>query len=189
MKKQKKSVYKSMERLGVDYLDLMLLHQPFGDYYGAYHALEDLYEEGVLRALGVSNFYPDRLADMASFNKIVPHVNQVEVNPFFQQVAAQDNMKDYGVQIEAWAPFAEGKNDFFFKTIGEKYGSMDLAIMENGQYNKDWAKIHNMPEEAAQAAVDVNAKKMISVHNSKFALARHQWTGFWRHLKANHMNL
>ncbi len=68
---------------------------------------------------------------MASFNKIVPHVNQVEVNPFFQQVAAQDNMKDYGVQIEAWAPFAEGKNDFFFKTIGEKYGSMDLAIMEN----------------------------------------------------------
>ena len=178
-----------MERLGVDYLDLMLLYQPFGDYYGAYHALEDLYEEGVLRAIGVSNFYPDRLADMASFNKIVPHVNQVEVNPFFQQVAAQDNMKDYGVQIEAWAPFAEGKNDFFFKTIGEKYGSMDLAIMENGQYNKDWAKIHNMPEEAAQAAVDVNAKKMISVHNSKFALARHQWTGFWRHLKANHMNL
>ncbi len=113
MKKQKKSVYKSMERLGVDYLDLMLLHQPFGDYYGAYHALEDLYEEGVLRAIGVSNFYPDRLADMASFNKIVPHVNQVEVNPFFQQVAAQDNMKDYGVQIEAWAPFAEGKNDLF----------------------------------------------------------------------------
>ena len=68
MKKQKKSVYKSMERLGVDYLDLMLLHQPFGDYYGAYHALEDLYEEGVLRAIGVSNFYPDRLADMASFD-------------------------------------------------------------------------------------------------------------------------
>ena len=64
--------------------------------------------------IGVSNFYPDRLADMASFNKIVPHVNQVEVTPFFQQVAAQDNMKDYGVQIEAWAPFAEGKNDFFF---------------------------------------------------------------------------
>lgn len=104
----------------------MLLHQPFSDYYGAYRALEDLYEEGKIRAIGVSNFYPDRLADMCLFErKVVPAVNQVETNPMNQQLKAQEVMDKYGVRIEAWAPFGEGKNGMFeneaLKKIGEKY--------------------------------------------------------------------
>lgn len=120
----KRSVYKSLEKLQTDYLDLMLLHQPFGDYYGAYRALVELYKEGVLRAVGVSNFYPDRLADISLFAEMAPHVNQVEVNPFNQQWEAQDVMKEYDVQMEAWAPFAEGKNLFHnevLQRIGNKY--------------------------------------------------------------------
>ena len=101
--KCKASVLESLEKLGVDYIDLMLLHQPFSDYYGAYRALEDLYEEGKIRAIGVSNFYPDRLADMCLFErKVVPAVNQVETNPMNQQLKAQEVMDKYGVRIEVW---------------------------------------------------------------------------------------
>ncbi|ETA79674.1 aldo/keto reductase [Youngiibacter fragilis] len=107
------SVLESMRKLRTDYLDLILLHQPFSDYYGAYHALEDLYKEGKVRAIGVSNFYPDRLSDIAAFNEIVPQVNQVETNPLNQQIFAQENMVKNGVQIEAWAPFGEGRNGIF----------------------------------------------------------------------------
>ena len=106
--KTKKSIEKSMKKLQVDYLDLVLLHQPFGDYYSAYRALEDLYEEGVLRAIGVSNFYPDRLADLAAFNKVLPQVNQVETNPFFQQKQAQATMVQRNIQMAAWAPLGQG---------------------------------------------------------------------------------
>ena len=123
--KTRESVLNSMKKLKVDYLDLVLLHQPFGDYYGAYHALEDLYKEGKLRAIGVSNFYPDRLSDICSFNKIKPQINQVEVNPFNQQIEAQENMIKNNAQIEAWAPFGEGRNDMFnnpiLKEIANKY--------------------------------------------------------------------
>ncbi|MGX9755428.1 aldo/keto reductase [Clostridioides difficile] len=115
--KTKQSILQSMRKMKVDYIDLVLLHQPFSDYYGAYHALEDLYEAGKIRAIGVSNFSPDRLSDIASFNKIVPHVNQVETNPFHQQVKAQENMIKRRVQIEAWAPFGEGKSNMFHNTI------------------------------------------------------------------------
>lgn len=111
--KTRRSVLESMRKLRTDYLDLVLLHQPFGDYYGAYHALEDLYKEGRVRAIGVSNFYPDRLSDIAAFNEIVPQVNQVETNPLNQQIMAQENMVKNGVQIEAWAPFGEGRNGIF----------------------------------------------------------------------------
>ncbi len=111
--KTKASVLESMRKLKVDYLDLVLLHQPFSDVYGAYRALEDLYKEGKLKAIGVSNFYPDRLTDIANFTEIKPHVNQIEVNPFNQQVFAQENMIKNDVQVEAWAPFAEGRNDIF----------------------------------------------------------------------------
>ena len=114
-----------MKKLKVDYLDLVLLHQPFADYYGAYHALEDLYKEGKLRAIGVSNFYPDRLSDICAFNEITPQINQVETNPFNQQIEAQENMIKNNVQIEAWAPFGEGRNDMFnnpvLKKIADKY--------------------------------------------------------------------
>lgn len=124
-KKAKQSVLNSMDRLKTDYLDLVLLHQPFSDYYGAYKALQELYKSGKIRAIGVSNFYPDRLADMVAFNEIPPQVNQVEVNPFHQQTAAQKNMITRNVQMEAWAPFGEGKNNMFtnpvLKEISETY--------------------------------------------------------------------
>lgn len=123
--KTRESVLNSMKKLKVDYLDLVLLHQPFGNYYGAYHALEDLYNEGKLRAIGVSNFYPDRLSDICAFNEITPQINQVETNPFNQQIEAQENMIKNNVQIEAWAPFGEGRNDMFnnptLKKIADKY--------------------------------------------------------------------
>lgn len=109
----KQSVYESMQKFKVDYIDLMLLHQPFADYYGAWRALEDLYAEGKLRAIGISNFYPDRVVDLASFARIKPMVNQVETHPFNQQIEAQKWMEKYGVQIEAWAPFGEGRGGLF----------------------------------------------------------------------------
>lgn len=106
-----------MQKLKVDYLDLVLLHQPFNDYYGAYRALQELYQEGVIKAIGVSNFAPDRLADLIAFNEIPPMVNQIEANPFHQQTQAQVNMIKRHVQMEAWAPFDEGKNNMFQNTI------------------------------------------------------------------------
>lgn len=131
--KTKASVLNSMKKLKVDYLDLVLLHQPFSDYYGAYHALEDLYKEGKLRAIGVSNFYPDRLSDIVAFNEIVPQVNQVEVNPLNQQIFAQENMIKNNVQIEAWAPFGEGRSNMFdnevLKNIGAKYGKSVAQVI------------------------------------------------------------
>lgn len=124
--KAKASVLQSLENLQTDYIDLMLLHQPIGDSYGAWRALEELYEEGKIRAIGVSNFYPERLAEFVAINKVKPMLNQVEINPFFQQGEAIDYMKQKGVQPQAWAPFAEGKNDIFsnpiLSEIGKKYG-------------------------------------------------------------------
>lgn len=129
----KKSVEKSMKKLKTDYIDLMLLHQPFADYYGAWRALEDLYEEGVLRAIGVSNFYSDRLVDIASFNRIAPMVNQVETHPHHQQTEAMNWMKKYNVQHEAWAPFGEGRNGLFedqtLAEIGATYGKTTAQVI------------------------------------------------------------
>jgi diketogulonate reductase-like aldo/keto reductase len=122
-----------MRKLRTDYLDLVLLHQPFGDYYGAYHALEVLYREGKIKAIGVSNFYPDRLSDIAAFNEIVPQVNQVETNPLNQQIMAQENMVKNGVQIEAWAPFGEGRNGIFedpvLKEIAQKHNKSVAQVI------------------------------------------------------------
>lgn len=116
----KKSVLESMRKLQTNYIDLMLLHQPFSDYYGAWRALEDLYADGKIRAIGVSNFYPDRLVDICSFARIKPHVNQVETHPHNQQIEAQEWMEKYGVQMEAWAPFGEGRGGLFTnKTIAK----------------------------------------------------------------------
>jgi 2,5-diketo-D-gluconate reductase A len=108
---------KSLERLGLDYLDLYLIHQPFGDYYSEWRAMEKIYAEGRSRAIGVSNFAPDRLYDLVLNNEIVPAVNQVETHPFRNQGQANQLMKKLGVQIESWAPFAEGKNDLFSNTV------------------------------------------------------------------------
>lgn len=129
----KKSVVESMRKLRTDYLDLVLLHQPFSDYYGAYRALEDLYDEGKLRAIGVSNFYPDRLVDIASFSRVKPMVNQVETHPFNQQIEAKKWMDKYGVQIEAWAPFGEGRGGLFenpvLAEIAKKYKKTTAQVM------------------------------------------------------------
>lgn len=131
--KTRQSVLKSMKKLKADYIDLVLLHQPYSDYYGAYHALQDLYEEGKIRAIGVSNFSPDRLADMVAFNKIAPQVNQVETNPLHQQINAQENMVKRSVQMEAWAPFGEGKNNMFnnpvLKEIADKYDKSAAQVI------------------------------------------------------------
>lgn len=103
----------SLKRLQLDYLDLYLIHQPFGDVHGSWRAMEDAFKAGKLRAIGVSNFQPDRLMDIKVFNEIAPAVNQVEINPFQQQFESVDFMKEIGVQAEAWAPFAEGRNGLF----------------------------------------------------------------------------
>ena len=109
----KRAFAKSLERLQLDYLDLYLIHQPFGDVYGSWRAMEELYREGAVRAIGVSNFQPDRLVDLILHNEVAPAVNQVETHPFCQQTAAAAGMASEGVQIESWAPFAEGRNNLF----------------------------------------------------------------------------
>jgi 2,5-diketo-D-gluconate reductase A len=109
----KQAFARSLEKLGLEYLDLYLIHQPYGDYYGAWRAMEDLYAEGVIRAIGVSNFHPDRLIDLILNNKITPAVNQIETHVFNQRTADQTLASEHKVQIEAWGPFAEGQNGFF----------------------------------------------------------------------------
>jgi len=104
---------KSLKRLQLDYLDLYLIHQPFGDYYGTWRAMEELYREGRIRAIGVSNFLPDRLMDLVMHNEITPHVNQIETHPFHQQTETQAFLQSLGVQHQSWAPFAEGRNNLF----------------------------------------------------------------------------
>lgn len=129
----RKSVIESMRKLQLDYIDLVLLHQPFADYYGAWRALEELYAEGKLRAIGVSNFNPDRLVDICSFSRIKPMVNQVETHPHNQQKAAHEWMKKYGVVHEAWAPFGEGRGGLFtdpvLEKIAAKYGKTTAQVM------------------------------------------------------------
>ena len=122
----KASLEESLQKLRTSYLDLLLIHQPFGDYYGTYRAMEEAYKAGKVRAIGVSNFYPDRLIDLYHFAEIKPAVNQIETHVFQQQETARKYLKDRGVQIESWGPFAEGKNNFFQNSVlvetGKKYG-------------------------------------------------------------------
>lgn len=113
----KRAFETSMTKLGLEYLDLYLIHQPYGDVHGAWRAMEELYREGRVRAIGVSNFHPDRLIDLIVHNSVVPAVNQVETHPFCQQVESQAFMVENGVQIESWGPFAEGKNDIFHNAL------------------------------------------------------------------------
>lgn len=124
--KAKVSIEESLKKLKTDYIDLLLIHQPFGDYYGTYRAMEEAYRDGKVRAVGVSNFYPDRFLDIHHFAEIKPVVNQVETHVFQQQKTAKEYMEKNGAQIMSWGPFAEGKNDYFnnpvLKKIGEKYG-------------------------------------------------------------------
>lgn len=124
--KAKASIVESLKKLQTEYIDLLLIHQPFNDYYGTYHAMEDAYKEGKVRAIGVSNFYPDRFIDLATFAEVKPAVNQVETHAFCQQKEARKYMQKFDTQIMSWGPFAEGRNDMFtnpvLTEIGEKYG-------------------------------------------------------------------
>lgn len=128
----KKAIRTSLDKLGLDYLDLYLIHQPMGDYVGAYRAMEEAYKEGALKAIGVCNFYPARLADLCETVDVIPAVNQVELHPFFQQENALALMNEYGVIPEAWGPFAEGNHGIFthpvLSKIGEKYGKSAAQV-------------------------------------------------------------
>lgn len=130
--KAKTSIDQSLKKLKTDFIDLMLIHQPFGDYYGSYRAMEEAYKEKKIRAIGVSNFYPDRLIDLCTFCEIVPAVNQIETHVFSQQQTAREIMAKYGVCHESWGPFVEGYNDFFKNEILLKIGK---------KYNKSVAQI------------------------------------------------
>lgn len=136
----RKAFQKSMDKLGLDYLDLYLIHQPMNDYYGAWRAMTELYKEGKIRAIGVCSFYPDRLADLVAFNEVAPAVNQVETNIFFQQKKAQEVMEEKGVQMESWPPFAEGRGNLFgnpvLKGIGEKYGKSVAQVVLRWQIQR-----------------------------------------------------
>ena len=128
----KKAIETSLSNLGLDYIDLYLIHQPMGDYIGAYRAMEEAYKAGKLRAIGVCNFYPNRLADLCETVEVIPAVNQVELHPFFQQENALALMKEYGVRPEAWGPFAEGNHGIFthpvLTEIGKKYGKSAAQV-------------------------------------------------------------
>lgn len=146
-----------MKKLKTDYLNLVLLHQPFSDAYGAYRALEDLYDEGKIRAIGISNFYVDRMVDFASFNRIKPMINQVETHIFNQQKELKEWADKYGIQLEAWAPFGEGRGGTFdnpvIDEIAKKYGKLQhrlcfagifkevLWLFQNQLILKEWKRI------------------------------------------------
>lgn len=139
--KAKVSLRESLEKLQTEYIDLVLIHQPFNDYYGTYRAMEEAYKEGWIRAIGVSNFYPDRLVDLCSFAEIKPAVNQVETHVFQQQKTAHEYMEKYGVQHESWGPFAEGRKDFFTNPvlieIGKKSGADGAPLPDPERDSRD----------------------------------------------------
>ncbi len=131
--KARRAFDRSLKRLGLDYLDLYLIHQPYGDVYGAWRAMEELYREGRAKAIGVSNFHPDRLIDLILHNEVPPAIDQVETHPFHQQVETQEFLRENDVQIESWGPFAEGKNGVFendvLKSIGAKFGKTVAQVI------------------------------------------------------------
>jgi diketogulonate reductase-like aldo/keto reductase len=153
----KKAFEKSLQRLQLDYLDFYLIHQPFGDVYGSWRAMEDLYREGRVRAIGVSNFQPDRLMDLMVHNEVVPAVNQIETHPFNQQVEAQQFMLENGVQIESWGPFAEGRNGIFqnevLLTIAKSYTKTVAQVILRWLIQRGVVAI---PKSVRKARIDEN---------------------------------
>ncbi|SYZ77818.1 aldo/keto reductase [Trichococcus shcherbakoviae] len=137
----KASIERSLKRLGLDYLDMLLIHQPYSDVHGAWRAMEELQEQGIVRAIGVSNFAVDRAVDLATFNKVVPQMNQIEINPFHQRIEVIAALKEEGIMPEAWAPFAEGKNDIFnnevLVAIGKKYNKSVAQVITRWLVEQD----------------------------------------------------
>ncbi|WP_313692415.1 aldo/keto reductase [Halorarum halobium] len=129
----KRAFERSLDRLGLDYLDLYLIHQPFGDVHGSWQAMEDLYNENKIRAIGVSNFHPDRLIDLIVHNEVVPAVNQIETHPFYQRTEDAEFLSEHEIQHESWGPFAEGRNNLFendvLVSIGEQYGKSAAQVV------------------------------------------------------------
>lgn len=186
----RKSVEESLRKLGTDYIDLMLLHQPFSDYYGAWRALEDLYEEGKLRAIGVSNFYPDRLVDIASFVRIRPMVNQVETHPHNQQTEAKKWMEKYGIQHEAWAPFGEGRNGLFddpvLAEIGAKYGKTTAQVILRWHIQRNTVVIPKSTHyERMVQNIDVFDFALTDEDMEKIAALDKQQSSFFSHYDPN----
>lgn len=158
--KAKLAFGESLNRLQLDYLDLYLIHQPLGDYYGSWRALEELYKNGKIRAIGVSNFYPDRLVDLIIHNKIAPAVNQVEMHPFSQQVTDCEIMREYDVQPESWGPFAEGKNGIFeneiLKDIGKQHEKSVAQVILRWLIQRDVVAIpKSVHQERIRENIDV----------------------------------
>lgn len=158
--KTKKAFQKSLDKLGLDYLDLYLIHKPYGDYYGAWRAMEDLYEEGLIKAIGVTSFRDERLQDLFLHNEIKPMVNQIETNVWYQQRDSEDFLKKEGIAHEAWAPFAEGNNDVFrnpvLKEIGEKYEKSVAQVMLRWLLQRDVMVIpKSVKKERMQENIDV----------------------------------
>ncbi|WP_080239632.1 aldo/keto reductase [Spirosoma rigui] len=179
----KKAFVASLKKLNLDYLDLYLMHQPFGDVYGEWRAMQELYKEGRIRAIGVSNFQPDRLIDLIVHHEIVPAVNQVETHPFHQQVDTQQFMVDNKVQIESWGPFAEGKNDLFsnelLRSIGAKYNKSVAQVVLRWLTQRDVIAIPKSVRKARMeenfnsldftlTADDMNAIKTLDTKESLF---------------------
>ena len=188
------SVLESLGRMELDYLDLMLLHQPFGDYYGSYRALEKLYKEGKLRAIGVSNFYPDRLSDIVAFNKITPQVNQVETHPLNQQIFAQENMIKNKVQIESWATFAEGRGDIFnnpiLKSIADKHGKSTAQVMVRWQVQRGIVCLTKSSRfERMKENIDVFDFELSAEDMTKIASMDTQTSLFFNHQEASTVDL
>ena len=186
----RKSVEESLKKLKTDYIDLVLLHQPFSDYYGAWRALEDLYEEGVLRAIGVSNFYPDRLVDIASFARIAPMVNQVETHPHNQQSNAKKWMEKYQIQHEAWAPFGEGRNGLFedaiLAEIGAKYGKTAAQVILRWHIQRNTVVIPKSTHyERMVQNIDIFDFKLSKEDMDRIATLDRQQSSFFSHYDPN----
>ena len=180
------SVVESLKKLQTDYLDLILLHQPVGDYYAAYRDLEKLYEEGKVRAIGVSNFYPDRLVDLCMFAKIKPMVNQIEVNVFNQQVEAKKWADKYGVVLEAWAPFAEGRNNMFhnevLQAIGEKHNKSVAQVILRWLYQRGIVSLaKSVHEERIKENFDIYSFELDNYDMKKIETLDTKTSSFFSH--------
>lgn len=184
------SVIESLNKLQTDYLDLILLHQPVGDYYGAYRDLEKLYEEGKVRAIGVSNFYPDRLVDLCLSTKIKPMVNQIEVNVFNQQIEAKKWADKYGVVLEAWAPFAEGKNNMFHNevllSIGEKHDKSATQVILRWLYQRGIVSLaKSVHEERIKENFDIYSFELDDEDMKKIETLDAKTSSFFSHQDPN----
>jgi 2,5-diketo-D-gluconate reductase A len=176
----------SLGRLGLDYVDLYLIHQPFGDYYGSWRAMEELNRQGLARAIGVSNFYPDRLVDLIDHNETAPMVDQIECHPFFQRAAEQQLMRERGVQTESWGPFAEGRNNLFsdptLSEIGAAHGKSVAQVVLRWLIQRDVVVVQkSVRPERMRENIDVFDFKLTDDQMARIATLDRGETLFFDH--------